>query len=60
MVGGLARDRPLDNTEGASGEVLLQIEIAEDRLAAFEWVEERANHTENGWRRRPCSTMPAQ
>jgi hypothetical protein len=33
-------DRPLDNSEGASGEVLLQIEIAEDRLAAFEWVGE--------------------
>jgi hypothetical protein len=27
------------NSEGAAGEALLQIEIAEDRLAAFEWVE---------------------
>ena len=33
-------DRPLDNNEGASGEALLQITIAEDLLAAFEWVEE--------------------
>jgi hypothetical protein len=33
-------DRPLDNSEGASGEALLQIDIAEDRLAAFEWIEE--------------------
>jgi hypothetical protein len=32
-------DRPLDNSEGASGEALLQIDIAEDRLAAFEWIE---------------------
>ena len=31
-------DRPFDNSEGASGEALLQVEIAEDRLAAFEWV----------------------
>ena len=29
-------DRPLDNSEGASGE----IDIAEDLLTAFEWVEE--------------------
>ena len=33
-------DRPLDNSEGASGEALLQIDIAEDLLAAFEWIEE--------------------
>src|SRR5262245_23965343 len=33
-------DRPLDNSEGASGETLLQIEIAEDIIAAYEWVEE--------------------
>ena len=33
-------DRPLDNSEGASGEALLQIDIAEDRLRAFEWIEE--------------------
>jgi hypothetical protein len=31
-------DRPLDNSEGASGEALLQIDIAEDLLMAFEWV----------------------
>ena len=35
-------DRPLDNSEGASGEALLQIDIAEDLLTAFEWVEEMA------------------
>lgn len=33
-------DRPLDNNEGASGDVCLQIDIAEDRLTAFEWIEE--------------------
>jgi hypothetical protein len=33
-------DRPLDNSEGANGEALLQIDIAEDLLTAFEWVEE--------------------
>jgi hypothetical protein len=33
-------DRPLDNSEGASGEALLQIDIAEELLTAFEWVEE--------------------
>ena len=33
-------DRPLDNSEGSSGEALLQITIADDLLAAFEWVEE--------------------
>ncbi len=32
-------DRPLDNTEGASGEVLLQIEIAEGRIKTFEWLQ---------------------
>lgn len=32
-------DQPLDNSEGASGEALLQIEIVENRIAAFEWVE---------------------
>lgn len=39
-------DRPLDNSEGASGAVLLQIEIAEDRLAAFEWIEEGKTYRE--------------
>jgi hypothetical protein len=33
-------DRPLDNSEGASGDALLQIEIAEPLIAAYEWVEE--------------------
>jgi hypothetical protein len=33
-------DRPLDNSEGASGETLLQIEVAEQLIAAYEWVEE--------------------
>jgi hypothetical protein len=33
-------DRPLDNSEGARGETILQIDIAGDRLAAFEWIEE--------------------
>jgi hypothetical protein len=39
-------DRPLDNSEGASGEALLQIDIAEDLLAAFEWVEESKPYRE--------------
>ena len=33
-------DRPLDNSEGASGETLLQIEVAEEILAPYEWVKE--------------------
>jgi len=33
-------DRPLDNSEGASGETLLQIEIEESTIAAYEWVAE--------------------
>ena len=33
-------DRPLDNSEGASGDTLLQIEIAEEILAPYEWVKE--------------------
>jgi hypothetical protein len=34
-------DRPLDmNERNEGGEVLLQIDIAEDLLAEFEWVEE--------------------
>ena len=33
-------DRPLDNSEGASGETLLQIEVAEPMIAAYEWVKE--------------------
>jgi len=33
-------DRPLDNSEGASGEVLLQIEISDQVIAAYEWAEE--------------------
>ena len=33
-------DRPLDNSEGASGETLLQIEVEEPLIAAYEWVKE--------------------
>jgi|SRR5262249_44859458 len=33
-------DRPLHNTEGASGDTVLQIEIPEEAVAAFEWVKE--------------------
>ena len=32
-------DRPLNNTEGASGDTVLQIEIAEEIVAPYEWVE---------------------
>ena len=31
-------DRPLDNSEGASGEVLLEVEIAEEILTSYEWI----------------------
>jgi len=31
---------PLDNNEGASGETVLQVEIAEEILTPYEWVEE--------------------
>jgi hypothetical protein len=40
-------DRPLDNSEGASGEALLQIEIAEGDLAPFEWI--KAGKTYREW-----------
>ena len=33
-------DRPLDNSEGASGETLLQIEVEEPLIAPYEWVKE--------------------
>ena len=33
-------DRPLNNSEGASGEMLLQVEIAEEVLKPYEWIEE--------------------
>ena len=33
-------DRPLHNTEGASGDTVLQIEVAEEAVAPFEWVKE--------------------
>jgi hypothetical protein len=34
------RSAPLDNSEGASGETLLQIEVAEEVIAPYEWVKE--------------------
>ncbi|MGA7666059.1 MAG: hypothetical protein WBW13_14640 [Pseudolabrys sp.] len=48
-------DRPLNNSEGASGEALLQIDIAEDLLTAFEWVGEGKLFRE----RQPSSTTLA-
>ena len=33
-------DQPQYNTEGASGDTLLQIEIAEEIVAPYEWVKE--------------------
>ena len=33
-------DRPLNNSEGASGEILLQVKIAEEVLKPYEWIEE--------------------
>jgi|SRR6516225_2358906 hypothetical protein len=40
-------DRPLQNTEGASGDTLLQIEIVEEVVAPYEWVEE--DHPYREW-----------
>jgi hypothetical protein len=39
-------DRPLYNTEGASGGTLLQIEIAEAVVGAYEWTEKASRHRE--------------
>jgi len=33
-------DRPLYNSEGASGETLLQVEVEEPLITAYEWVKE--------------------
>jgi hypothetical protein len=33
-------DRPLHNTEGASGDIVLQVEIAEEVISPYEWVKE--------------------
>jgi hypothetical protein len=33
-------DRPLDEQEGASGEVLLSLRVPESAVAPYEWVEE--------------------
>ena len=33
-------DRPLQNTEGASGDTVLQIEIAAEILVPYEWIQE--------------------
>src|SRR5215475_7931487 len=33
-------DRPLHNTEGASGDTVLQIEIAEEVIPPYQWVKE--------------------
>ena len=38
--GAWVADRPLDNGEGASGEALLQVEIAEEILTSYGWVGE--------------------
>jgi hypothetical protein len=39
-------DRPLDNSEGASGETLLQVEVEEPLIAAYEWVAEEKSYRE--------------
>jgi hypothetical protein len=39
-------DRPLDNSEGASGEIVLQIEIPEKALRRYEWIEEAKPYRE--------------
>jgi hypothetical protein len=39
-------DRPLNNSEGASGEILLQVEIAEEVLKPYEWIEEGKSYRE--------------
>ena len=40
-------DRPLHNTEGASGDTVLQIEIAEEVVAPYEWVKEGKPYRES-------------
>ena len=52
-------DRPLDNNEGASGDTLLQIDVAEEILAPYEWWT-KASPTANGSSLRPLSTRPAK
>jgi hypothetical protein len=39
-------DRPMNNTEGASGDTVLQIEIADEILTPYEWVEEGKSYRE--------------
>ena len=39
-------DRPLNNTEGASGDTVLQIEIADEILTPYEWVQEGKSYRE--------------
>ena len=39
-------DRPLNNSEGASGEIVLQVEIAEEVLKPYEWIEEGKSYRE--------------
>src|SRR5262249_4188805 len=39
-------DVPLDNSEGASGETVLKVEIAEEILTPYEWLEEGKSHRE--------------
>jgi hypothetical protein len=39
-------DRPLDSNEGAKGNTLLAIEIPEDVLAPFEWLEDEKTYRE--------------
>ena len=46
-------DRPLHNTEGASGDTVLQIEIAEEVIAPYEWVKEGKTFRE--WLAPPCN-----
>jgi hypothetical protein len=39
-------DRPLDDNEGADGEVLLRLEIPEEAVARHEWVEANKTYRE--------------
>lgn len=39
-------DRPLDENEGADGDVLLELEISEEVVAKHEWVEANKTYRE--------------
>jgi hypothetical protein len=39
-------DVPLDANEGAEGDILLQVQVPEDVITDYEWIEEEKPHRE--------------